>query len=75
MKPEDVPAEYVDTLADILDDDAHEGCGADGTPCPGNVLPYYQNVARVALAEILPQHEKQIRALVRAETTAVHDAA
>lgn len=65
MQSNEVPEELVDMLATVLDDDAHEGCD-DGT-CPGNVRPYFEDVSRHALAEVLPEHERQVRAKVAAE--------
>ncbi|MFF5261334.1 hypothetical protein ACFY4C_20520 [Actinomadura viridis] len=60
MRPEDVPGELVGMLADQLDDDAHEGCD-DENGCPGNVRDYFEAVFRSALAEVLPEHERELR--------------
>jgi len=62
MKPEDVPAELVDMLADPLTDDAHENC--EETGCPGNVRPYFEDLARWVLADLIPEIQRQERAAI-----------
>ena len=65
MKPEDVPAELVDMLADPLNDDAHENC--EETGCPGNVRPYFEDLARWVLADLIPEIARQEREKVIGE--------
>ena len=61
-----VPAELVEQLGERLFDDAHENCDSDG--CTGGGLPFYEEYARVLLADVLPEHERMVREQVARET-------
>lgn len=67
MKPEDVPAEYVNPAVEVFEDQAHEHCGESDDGCPGNTRPYHEALVREALAEILPQYEQMVRERVAEE--------
>ncbi|WP_119728355.1 hypothetical protein [Thermomonospora amylolytica] len=72
MAPEDVPADLIEIVADIMFDDAHENCGEE--PCPGNTRPWHEEQARTYLAAVLPAHEAMVRAKVADELRADADA-
>jgi hypothetical protein len=65
-----VPNELVAQLGERMYDDAHENCGSDGEGCTGGGLPYYEDYARVLLADLLPEHEQLVREQVAKETGA-----
>jgi hypothetical protein len=69
VKPKDVPAGFVDLAVEVFEDQAHEHCSEEDG-CPGNTRPYHEALVRESLAEILPEHEKQVRAKVVADLTA-----
>ena len=52
MKPEDVPTNLAETLADLMYDDAHDGCDDGG--CHGTPHTYYATLAREYLADLIP---------------------
>lgn len=60
-----VPAELVEMLGERLFDDAHENCDSEG--CTGGGLPYYEEYARILLADLLPKHERMVREQVARE--------
>lgn len=64
MKPKDVSAEFVEIAVEVFEDQAHEHCSEE-EGCPGNTRPYHEALVRESLAEILPEHEKQLQAEVQ----------
>jgi hypothetical protein len=68
MTPKQVPADLVTEAVDALEDLAHEGCGQD-TGCVGFTREYHEQLARQALAAVLPTHAEQLVRRLAEQTT------
>lgn len=64
-----IPADLVDIVTTVMEDDAHEHCGEDG--CPGNTLEFHESQARQILVDLMPAIETGVRAKVAAEIRAL----